>query len=203
MTTPATAPRPLENGDVMSSDEFHRIYSECEGLERVELIEGVVYLPSPVRITEHQRPEKLVFVWLDAYEQRHLGAVEAMQGGTVRLDSSNEPIPDVMLYELRPGRIVDGYFVGAPELVVEISASTVSRDLHFKKRAYERNGVLEYIVWRVLDGAIDWFQLRDGVYVVRETDEAGIIASEVFPGLRLDVPAMLAQDRKRVLSALD
>jgi hypothetical protein len=49
MTIRRTAAR-LENGDVMSRQEFHRLYSECEDLERVELIEGVVYLPSPIRV---------------------------------------------------------------------------------------------------------------------------------------------------------
>ncbi len=203
MVNTATVPMRLENGDVMSREEFHALYSECEGLERVELIEGVVYMPSPVRIPQHQRPEKLMLLWLDAYEQLHPGEAEAMSGASVFLDNKNEPIPDVMLYRLVPGPFTeDGYLAGAPELVVEIAASSKSRDLHQKKRAYERNGVHEYIVWRTLDGAIDWFQLRDGRYERREPGAEGIIASEVFPGLRLDVAAMLAGDRAKALAAL-
>ena len=202
MSTAMAQPRDLENGDVMSREEFHQRYSECEGLERVELIEGVVYMPSPVRLVQHQRPAKLMLVWLDRYQELHDGLVEAIHDSSVLMDDQNEPIPDVLLYRIEPDRLVDGYLVVPPELVVEISASTVSRDLHQKKRAYERNGVLEYIVWRVLDEAIDWFQLRDGAYIERQPDASGIIESEVFPGLRLDVPAMLALDRKRVLSAL-
>ena len=202
MSTAIAQPRDLENGDVMSREEFHKRYSECEGLERVELSEGVVYMPSPVRLVQHQRPAKLMLVWLDRYQELHDGLVEAIHDSSVLMDDQNEPIPDVLLYRIEPDRLVDGYLVVPPELVVEISASTVSRDLHQKKRAYERNGVLEYIVWRVLDEAIDWFQLRDGAYIERQPDASGIIESEVFPGLRLDVPAMLALDRKRVLSAL-
>ncbi len=202
MTKAAVVPMRLENGDVMSREEFHALYSECEGLERVELIEGVVYMPSPVRIPQHQRPKKLVYQWLMAYEQLHPGEVEAMAGASVLLDDQNEPIPDVMLYRLNPDPLTeDGYLAGAPELVVEIAASSRARDLHQKKRAYERNGVLEYIVWRTLDAAIDWFQLREGRYEQRVPDAAGIIASEVFPGLRLDVAAMLAGDRAKALGA--
>lgn len=202
MVSAAAVPMGLENGAVMSREEFHALYSECEGLERVELIEGVVYMPSPVRIIQHQRPAQLAYRWLMAYGDRDPDEVEAMDGSSVLLDNKNEPIPDLMLYRLAPGRFEDGYLKGAPELIMEIAASTKSRDLHQKKRAYERNGVLEYIAWRTLDGAIDWFQLRDGVYVQREPGADGVIASEVFPGLRLDVPAMLAGDRAKVLAAL-
>jgi Uma2 family endonuclease len=198
----ATVPLELENGAVMSRERFHALYSECEGLERVELIEGVVYMPSPVRVEQHQRPAKLCYQWLMAYEELHREEVEAMNGASVLLDDRNEPIPDVMLYRLSPDRFEDGYVKGTPELVVEIAASTTSRDLHQKKRAYERNGVREYIVWRTVDKEIDWFQLRDGVYARREPDAAGLIESEEFPGLRLDVRAMLAGDRAAVVAAV-
>lgn len=191
----------LENGDVMSREEFHRRYSSCEALERVELIEGVVYMPSPVKVEGHAREQSLMLEWLLAYTLRH-NDMQATGPGSVLLDDENEPEPDAMLYRLRGDRFEDGFLKGAPELVVEIALSSVSRDLHQKKRAYERNGVREYIVWRTEDRAIDWFQLRDGVYVRREPDSKGMIESEEFPGLRLDVPAMLAHDRKKVLAAI-
>lgn len=196
----AVFPMELENGAVMSRAEFHALYSECEGLERVELIEGVVYMPSPIRILGHSREQGLVLDWLSAYASEHPG-VEHSPPGSVLLDDKNEPEPDAMLFRVTADRFEDGYMKGAPELVVEIAASSKSRDLHQKKRAYERNGVREYIVWRTVDKGIDWFQLRDGAYVTREPDADGLIASEVFPGLRLDVLAMLAGDRARVLAA--
>lgn len=42
----------------------------------------------------------------------------------------------------------DDYIEGAPEVVVEIAASSASYNLHYKKEAYRRNGVQEYIVWQ-------------------------------------------------------
>jgi Uma2 family endonuclease len=69
-------------------------------------------------------------------------------------------------------------------------------------RAYRRNRVREYVVWRVLDGAIDWFRLDNGGYVRVNPDEHGIIESETFPGLRLHVPKMLAGDLAGVLAEL-
>ncbi len=108
-----------------------------------------------------------------------------------------------MLLRTTPGWISDdGYVAKAPELVVEIAGSSRSRDANQKRRAYERNGVGEYIVWRTLDNAIDWFVLRDGAFVAKLPDEDGRIESEQFRGLVMDVRAMLAMDRKAVLAAL-
>ena len=92
-----------------------------------------------------------------------------MRGGdnaTLRLDLDNEPQPDGYLRLLPEcggqARLVDGYVTGAPELIVEIAASSASYDLHEKLNAYRRNGVREYVVWRVWDQAVDWFVLRGG-----------------------------------------
>jgi Uma2 family endonuclease len=192
----------LENGAVMTREEFHRLYAECEGYERVELIEGVVYLPSPIKVQSHADPHGLILLWLGIYAAG-LDGIRALPPASVFLDDANEPEPDAMLIRTTPGWLSDdGYVAKAPELLVEISGSSRSRDANQKRRAYERNGVHEYIVWRTLDGAIDWFVLRDGVYAARQPDEHGRIESEQFPGLVMDVPAMLAMDRTAVLAAL-
>jgi Uma2 family endonuclease len=90
----------------------------------------------------------------------------------------------------------------APQLVVEIAASPASYDLHQKYRAYERAGVPEYVAWRVLDGALDWFRIEHGRYVRIELDAAGIIESAEFPGLRLAVASLPAGDPSAVRAAL-
>ena len=64
----------------------------------------------------------------------------------------------------------DDYLEGAPELVVEIAAGSVSYDMHDKLRVYRRNGVREYVVWRIQDQRIDWFVLQDDEYRRREPD---------------------------------
>lgn len=193
---------PFENGDVMDREEFHRLYSQCPDLEHVELIEGVVYMPSPIKVDGHALEQALMMDWLRAYARARKGEVQAHGPGTVLLDDRNEPEPDAMLYRLRPGRLQDGYLAGAPELVVEIANSSKARELGPKKQAYQRTGVQDYVVWRTADRAIDWFQLRGGAYERAEPDGQGIIESAVFPGLRLDVAAALAMDVERVLAAL-
>ena len=112
----------------------------------------------------------------------------AGDNGSIRLDLDNEPQPDILLMiepeRRRASRISeDDYVEEAPELVAEIAASSVSYDLGKKLHAYRRNGVREYIVWRVQDREIDWFVLRDGSYEPLAPDADGLLRSEVFPGL--------------------
>ncbi|MBA4179225.1 MAG: hypothetical protein C0506_01415 [Anaerolinea sp.] len=190
----------LDNGDRLSRAEFHRRYEAMPHLKKAELIEGVVYLGSPVRI-EHSRGDKQLTAWLAAFELT-TPDVEACSNASVLFDDDNEFQPDICLRRVAGGtsRVEDGYVTGPPELVVEIAASSVSRDLHMKKEVYRRHGVQEYIVWRVLDEALDWFVLRDGEYVEQKPDARGVIESQVFPGLRLAVTELLAGDFAGVLA---
>ena len=140
--------------------------------------------------------------WLGAYAFSTPG-VDIGDNATVRLDQDNEPQPDAFLrLDERAGglsRLQDGYVEGPPELVVEIAASSVSIDLHAKLRAYRRNGVQEYLVWRVEDARVDWFALDGGEYRPSPADERGVVSSRVFPGLQLNVPALLSGDYPTVL----
>jgi Uma2 family endonuclease len=131
--------------------------------------------------------------------------VRLLDNATVLLDAENEVQPDACLWYDAPSGpklSAEHYLEGAPQLIVEIAASSAAYDLHEKKEAYRRNGVQEYIVWRVLDRAIDWFDLREGVYVPRTPGDDGLIESEQFSGLRLRVPSLLAGDAAGVLAAL-
>jgi Uma2 family endonuclease len=174
----------------MGAAEFRRRDEANEDLEHIELIEGVVYMPSPIKFAGHSEEQGLLIHLAGAYASLHSGTVRFGAAGTIWMDEHNAPEPDVILVRNRAGIVGDdGYLTGAPELVMEVANSSRSRDLHQKKAAYERNGVIEYIVWRTQDQAVDWFQLGDGRYERREPDASGIIESEVFPGLRLHVPA--------------
>jgi hypothetical protein len=199
--TPPTIP-PLENGDRLSWIEFDRRYEAMPDGHKAELIEGVVYMAAALRYKSHGRPHARLLTWLGIYEYETIG-VEIADNASVYLDSDNGPQPDIalILNTDRGGQtcITDGDYVeGPPELIAEISASTVSIDLGAKKNAYERNGVQEYLVWRVLDEAIDWFILQDGQYFDLLPDEDGITRSRIFPGLWLDRSALIQGDTKRV-----
>ncbi len=197
---------PLQNGDHLSRDEFERRYAAMPGIKKAELIEGVVYMPSPVHFNAHSEPHAHITTWLGVYKAATPG-VRIGTDGSIRLDLDNEPQPDVLLM-LPPslgGQTIidtDDYVAGAPELVVEVAASTVSMDLHKKRVAYRRKGVREYVVWRVLDREVDWFVLQGGEYVLVTPPPDGIYRSEVFPGLWLDPRALIQGDLAGVLRVL-
>ncbi|HZW33624.1 MAG TPA: Uma2 family endonuclease [Isosphaeraceae bacterium] len=197
---------PLEPGDRLSRAEFERRYDAMPQLKKAELIEGVVYVPSPVRLHRHGRPHLRLITWIGIYE----GATPGVIGGdntSTRLDLTNEPQPDaVLLIDPALGgqaRIsADDYIEDAPELVAEVAASSVSFDLNAKLTIYRRNGVREYLVWRVLDRQIDWFALRRQKYVRLPLDKTGLYRSKVFPGLWLDPAALVRGDIPAVQAAL-
>lgn len=196
---------PLEPGDRLSRSEFERRYAMMPSLKKAELIEGVVYMPSPVHHS-HSQAHSNVITWLGIYRSRTPG-LYLNDNATVRLDLDNEVQPDVLLRlsKAAGGRSrvnEDDYIEGAPELVVEISGSSASYDLHDKLEVYRRNGVREYLVWRVYDRALDWFVLRQEKYVPLKEDEAGFLESEIFPGLRLAVADLLADEMEAVLATL-
>ncbi|WP_435009307.1 Uma2 family endonuclease [Tundrisphaera lichenicola] len=197
---------PLEPGDHLTREEFERRFDAMPGLKKAELIEGVVYMSSPVRLNRHASPHAALIGWLMFY-WAHTPGVIVGDNATVRLDGDNMPQPDAaMLIEpARGGQATlseDDYVEGAPELVVEIAASTASIDLNTKLRVYRRNNVREYLVWRVLDRAIDWFVLRQGEYDRLPIGPDGLLRSEVFPGLWLDPTALISSDLVKALDAL-
>ncbi|MEM8639133.1 MAG: Uma2 family endonuclease [Cyanobacteria bacterium P01_G01_bin.54] len=203
IATPSTIPQ-LENGDRLNQAEFERRYSAMPHLKKAELINGIVYMASPLRIDQHGEPHALVLNWLGFYQAYH-DNLQLGDNCTVRLDPQNEPQPDVLLRKRAGGTStvsVDGYVEGAPELIVEITASTVSLDLHQKKQMYCRSGVQEYIIWRVEDEAIDWFELVNGEYQRLQPNSAGLLCSNVFPGLQLDHAALLAGNLAQIFAVL-
>lgn len=193
----------LENGDRLSRSEFERRYAACPTIKKAELIEGVVYMPSPVRASAHGGPHFSMSGWLSRYAYA-TPYTSGLDNATLRLDGDNEPQPDLMLriVEGAGGRSrvsADDYVEGAPELVVEVAGSSASYDLHDKLNAYRRNGVQEYLVLRTTEPAIDWFELAGYEYRRVPPRADGIVESRVFPGLWLDVDALLRGDMARVV----
>ncbi len=195
---------PLESGDRLSRAEFERRYAAMPRLKKAELIEGIVYMASPLRAKAHSSPHGDIMGWLWTYKAATPG-IDLYDNPTLRLDADNEPQPDAVLRIATGGQSwisSDDYIEGAPELIVEIAASSASYDLHDKLRVYRRNGVQEYIVWRTYSQQIDWFYLEEGQYKPQSPDATGILRSRQFPGLWLAAPALLAGHLAEVLQTL-
>lgn len=208
LSTPATATPtypPLQSGDRLSRVEFERRYAAVD-VQKAELIEGIVYVAFPLRHRQHGKPHSRVMTWLGVYQALTPG-VDLSDAPTVRLDLDNEPQPDAVLFiEAAAGGqtqiSADDYIEGSPELIVEIAASSAAIDRGSKKQVYRRNGVLEYVIWQVYDNQLEWFRLTEGEYQLWSPDPDGILRSRVFPGLWLEVDALLNNQMARVLEVL-
>jgi Uma2 family endonuclease len=198
---------PLAQGDRLTRTEFFQRYAAMPPKVKAERIEGIVYMAAAATsATFHGDPHAHVLTWLGNYMAATPG-VAASDNSTVTLDLDNDPQPDASL-RILPGHggrtklTSEGYIDGAPELIVEITASSLSYDLGPKLNAYRRTGVLEYLVHRTYDGEFDWFILRDGQYVRLAPDSEGIYRSEVFPGLWLAADALINGRLADVLAVL-
>ncbi len=197
---------PLEQGDRLTRAQFLERYAAMPANVKAERIEGMVYMPAAVSTQFHAQPHALINTWLGNYWIATPGVAVA-DNGTIFLDLDNDPQPDAFLrilpeYGGRTKLNPNGFTVGAPELIVEITASSLSYDLGAKLQSYRRNGVREYLVHRTYDGEFDWFILRDGEYQRLAPDAEGIYRGEVFPGLWLKADALIAEQGVEVMTIL-
>ena len=177
-----TAP-PLQSGDRLGVAEFHQRYAQHPSIKKAELVEGVVYVSSPVYAT-HGEPHLVLNFWVGLYLTQTPG-VRAADNLSVRLDNENEVQPDICLWLQNGAAQLSnaGLLLGAPDLVVEVAASSAAYDLHQKLRVYQRSGVREYLVFAAYEQETHWFHLADGVYQQIVADDKGVLRSRLFPGL--------------------
>ncbi len=200
-------PPPLHAGDRLSRAEFEWRYQAHPEIKKAELIEGVVYMPTPVHFEQHGQPHFHIVTWLGMYCAATPGILAGGDNATVRLDFENEVQPDALL-RLEPehggrSRVTeDDYLEGPPELIVEIAASSAAYDLHDKRRVYARTGVQEYLAVQIYEQRLDWFVLREGVYQTLTPEADGVLRSEVFPGLWLQPAAFWSGDLAAMLAVL-
>ena len=198
---------PLQNGDRLTRSQFLERYEAMPPNVKAERIEGIVYMPAAaVSASFHGDQHANALLWLGTYAVDTPG-VRASDNSTIALDLDNDPQPDAFLRILpthggRTKLTKEGYIEGAPELVAEITASSLTYDLGAKLNSYRRAGVNEYLMHRTYDGEFDWFVLRDGQYQRMARDGEGFYRSEAFPGLWLHADAMVAGRLAEVLAVL-
>jgi Uma2 family endonuclease len=196
---------PLVAGDRLDAATFRERYDAMPPSTRAELIDGVVYMPSPL-MPDHGRESRGVVAWLGYYQARTPG-VGGEDNTSTRLGPKGEVQPDHNL-RIRPecggqSGTAREFIVGAPELIVEVARSTRRSDLGIKKDQYERAGVREYLVVALDPDEIHWFVLRDGRFQRKSPGEDGYYRSQVFPGLWLDPAALFNEDLAGLVAVVD
>lgn len=197
---------PLRDGDCLTADEFERRWDAMPYLKHAELIEGRVYMnAAALRWDWHSVPNGVLLLVIPTYAG-HTPGVWFGPDPSVRMEPSSIPQPDGVLRIVEEcggrSRVENGYVVGGPEFVAEISGSTERHDLREKKELYRRTTVQEYLNWNVLEEQIVLFRWEAGTYVEVKPDADGILKSQILPGLWFDPVAMLQSDRLRVMEVL-
>jgi Putative restriction endonuclease len=194
----------LRNGDRMRQPEFHRRYESYPDKGVIfELIGGTVYMASPLSYPHGRFDSKLSLVF-GLYEAATPG-VEVAGNATVILGEESEPQPDatLRLTEDSGGRSRindDEYIEGAPELLTEIAYSSRSIDMNQKREDYQKAGVVEYLVLCIEDREVHWFDFQKRSRIRRGRD--GVARSRVFPGLWIDVQALLDRNAPRLIEVV-
>jgi Uma2 family endonuclease len=193
----------LVNGDRMLQPEFHRRYETYPEDDKFELIGGIVFMASPLRRAHGKNHANLSMV-LNLYSGQTPG-IELLDNATTILGEESEPQPDLSLrilaeYGGQSRETAKDYVEGPPELVAEVAHSTRAIDLHLKRQDYERAGVREYLVFCLEEPQVLWYDFAANDSIA--TDRRGVARSRVFPGLWINVPALLGEKDKELIATI-
>ena len=195
MAAPQIPEARLITGERMSREEFLQRWDALPGLKNAELIEGTVYVSSPVSI-DHGRLDAQLGAWLTNYSWATPGCQSGHNATWIIQGSA--PQPDVYLAILPDWggqSTADGpYWSGAPELAVEICVTSTEVDFGPKLALYQRAGVREYITVESFTKRIAWRVLEEGSYRTLAIEPDGSLRSRTFPGLWLQPSAFWAGD---------
>jgi Uma2 family endonuclease len=203
LSEPEVTVRSLVNGERMSQPEFHRRYEAYDEDEKWELVGGIVYMASPLKLPHSNYNGEIGYL-LETYCRATPGT-QVMHNATAILGDKSEPQPDLGMrilpeYGGQSGTTTDKYLEGAPELLVEIAHSRRGLAMHSRRDDYERTGVTEYLVVCIEEQEVHWFDFGRGD-VIRPNRE-GVSRSRVFPGLWIDAAALLRLDSARSMEVL-
>jgi len=195
----------LITGERLTVEEFLRRWEELPELKNAELIDGVVYVPSPVSL-EHGNLDTRIIWWLSHYAQATPGSKAGNNSTWLMLGSAPQPDAYLRILPSHGGqsRNERQFGAGAPELAVEICVTSTEVDFGPKLALYEKAGVREYITVELFGRRMTWRVLdRSAVYVAQTLSPDGIVRSTAFPGLWLDLAAFWADDGPKMLAALN
>src|SRR5260370_28171390 len=188
MLSPIVAPAELITGQRMNVAEFLSRWEDLPELKNAELIDGVVYVPSPVS-TDHGSLDTQIHWWLAQYAYSTPGCQCGNNSTWLMLDSAPQPDSYLRILPAYGGQSRDEgkYSSGGPELVVEICLTSTEVDFGPKVALYQRAGVREYVTIELFGKRIVWRGLGNARYLFQSPSPYGVLSSLVFLCLSLDV----------------
>ena len=201
----AEAVAELHTGACLTQPVFHALYERTPPGFTAELVEGVVFVASPLS-RRHGVPHFKFGGMLSIYDD-HTPGIEGGDNVSVVLTGTGESQPDLYLRVRRDhgGRsrtfsVEDGvrtesdddgdYLTTGPEFVLEVAKSSRTLDLNGKRRDYRVGGVLEYVVADVNRRETHWFDFSSGSDAPVPIPADGIVRCRSMPGLWLNGPAL-------------
>lgn len=197
---------PLVDGDCLSANEFLRRYLPHRQRLKAELINGLVSLNRGVRADLEDLSSSMIRSWMKSYALLTPGTrmeVDTM----IVLAWDTVPQPNIVLRVLPENggksRMTDTEILtAAPELIVDFTTGHQTFDIRDRLGAFRRQGVVEYLIWWADGQKLDWYCLDRGKYSLNLPDSNGVLTSHSFPGLRLNLSALLNRNSAAVMTTL-
>ena len=163
--------------------------------DMVELIKGKFFINSPAPAPRHQWIASNLFRDVASHFRKHKCRCYFAPFDVRLVKERKEDAevftvvqPDIcVICDL--SKMDERGYAGAPDLVVEIiSPSTAKKDLDYKYKLYEENGVKEYWIVFPDSNAIDQYFLSDGNYQRKDVYVNGqTFYSVAFPELQINL----------------
>lgn len=163
--------------------------------EMVELIKGKLFIQSPAPAHRHQLIAGNLFRDISNHFRKH-SCNSYFAPFDVRLVKERKEDKDVFTV-VQPdicvicdmSKMDERGYAGSPDLIIEIiSPSTAKKDIDYKYKLYEENGVKEYWIVFPDSNAIDQYHLIDEKYQRKDLFVKGqILTSTAFPDMRINL----------------
>lgn len=169
----------------MTAEEYRNL---PESDDYLQLIDGeLIVAASPVDM--HQLVGGNTYGYLFV----RLGARRLRYEADLYLGVGDVPRPDIFWVhpENQHCRVIDGYWHGIPDLIVEIlSPSTAKLDRGKKYQLYEHYGVREYWIIDPVNRSLEVYHLKDGQYVRLGFFEPEMKFKSLAANIEIDVTAL-------------